>query len=273
VWAGAEIVVEFDAFERTPKGNAPYRILDSHPDGQYLAMQSGHAESFVWERETKRIAWRPDRAIALAWLRDGMQIAVLREASDAPYEYVVYTWPEVQLLHRCPVAPPPGWGWMLDLVISPQSDLALCHWVDQAEAGFEFIDITSQGVSQDPQAGYFLEGTNEVTRPVFSPDGQLWTFGHKMYETWWVPDPEDIDTYDQPALGGTYALGELKIFRGKQPLSQSIPLIATLPTGWKPADPEAEDVLFLSDPTFLDERHIKIRLPSDETQVHRVPVD
>ena len=60
---------------------------------------------------------------------------------------------------------------MLDLVISPQSDLAICHWIDQSEAGFEFVDITSQCISHGVQAGYFLEGTNDVTRPVFSPHG------------------------------------------------------------------------------------------------------
>lgn len=267
-------MVSFEAFEKLP-GGVPYRFLDSHPDGKHLAMQAkehSSGRSAVWEKETKRIIWRPDRAVALSWLREGTQIAVLREASDTLYEFAIYSWPGIQLLHHCPVSPPPGWGEMLDLVISPQNDLALCHWIDQSEIGFEFIDITPQGVSHDSQAGYFFEGTNDVTRPAFSPDGQFWVFGYKMYEIWWASDPEDIDTYEQPARGGEYPLGALMVFRGKQPLPQSIPLIATLPAGWLPTDPDAEEVLYIADPVFLDERRVQVRLPSGEIQVHQVPV-
>jgi len=269
-------MILFEEFEKLAGGNAPYRLLDSHPDGKHLTMQAkahSSGRSAVWEKETRRLAWVPERAIALAWLRSGTQIAVLREANASPYEFAIYTWPETRLLQTCPVSPPPGWGEMLDLVISSQNDLALCHWIDQSEAGFEFIDISPQGVSHDAQAGYFLEGTNDVTRAVFSPEGHHWAFGYKMYEIWWAPDPEDIDTYDQPARGGEYPLGTLQIFQGKRPLPHTIPLIATLPAGWLPIDPDAEEVLSIADPVFLDEQHVQIRLPSGETQVHQVPVE
>lgn len=266
-------MASFETFEKTAKGDTPHRLLDNHPDGNYLVLQGGRGpESAVWEKKTGRIVWAPDNAIALAWLNQGTQIAVLSEPPHH-YEFALFSWPETHLLQRCPVASPDGWGWMLDLAISPKGDLALCHWVDQTEAGFEFINITAQGVSQDSQAGYFFEGTNDVTRPVFSPDGQLWAFGYKMYEIWWAPDPEDIDTFDQPARGGKYPLGALQIFRGKQPLSRTIPLIATLPAGWLPIDPDAEEVLCLGDPVFLDAHHVQIRLPSGETQIHQVSVD
>jgi hypothetical protein len=66
---------------------------------------------------------------------------------------------------------------MLDLVISPQNNLAVCQWIDQSETGFEFIDITTQAVFHDVQTSYFLKGTNDVTRSVFSPAGQYWVFG------------------------------------------------------------------------------------------------
>lgn len=155
-------MIPFDRFEKMP-GGLPYRLLASHPDGRHVAMQASEHDagrSAVWEQETGHIVWKPERAIALAWLRHGTQIAVLREANTAPYEFVLYSWPEAQLLHACPLMPPPACGWMLDLVISPQNDLALCYWVDQSEAGFEFVDITPQGVSYDAHASYLLEGTN-----------------------------------------------------------------------------------------------------------------
>jgi hypothetical protein len=266
----------FDDFEKMPSGYIPYRLLDSHSDEKHRVMQAkdhSSGRSAVWDKETKRIVWRPERAIALAWLNNGTQIGVLRRASSTPYEFVLYTWPEAQLLHHCPVSPPPGWGEMLDLVISPQSNLALCLWLDQSEAGFEFIDISPQGVSHDAQAGYFLKGTNDVTRPAFSPYGQFWAFGYKMYEIWWVPDPEDIETYDQPARGGKYPLGALQVFQRKKPFSQAIPLIATLPAGWLPADPDTEDVLYLGNPVFLDEEHVQVRLPSGEVQVYQISIE
>jgi hypothetical protein len=94
-----------------------------------------------------------------------------------------------------------------------------------------------------------------------------------MYEIWWAPDPEDIDTYNQPARGGQYPLGALQLFRRKQPFAQNIPLIATLPAGWLPADPNTEEALSLADPVFLDEGHVQVHLPSGEIQVHQVPVE
>lgn len=268
-------MIPFDTFEKMP-GGSPHRLLGSHPTGGYFAMQAAEhptGQSAVWETETKRIVWKPEQAIALAWLSNGTQIGVLRETLIArvPYEFALYTWPETHLLHSCPIPLPPRAGWMHDLVISPRDDLAVCHWIDQSEAGFECIDITAQGVSHDTQASYFLEGTNETTQAVFSPDGEFWVFGYKMYEVWWAPDPEDIDTYDQPARGGSYSLGALQVFRQKKPIFPTIPLIATLPAGWLPEDPDAEDVLSLSDPHFLDEHHIQILLPSGEMQVHQIP--
>lgn len=202
-------MIQFDTFEKMP-GETPYRLLEIHPTGKYLAMQAKEhrsGRSAVWEKETGQIVWKPDRAIALAWLRGGMQIGVLREASNAPYEFALYTWPETQMLHSCSILPPPRAGWMIDLVISPQNDLALCHWVDQSETGFEYIDITPQNVFHDSQASYSFDGTNDTTRAVFSPGGHFWAFGYKMYEVWWAQNPEDSDTYDQPAIGEITNLG------------------------------------------------------------------
>src|SRR5258708_34343997 len=79
-----ESMIPFSEFEKTPRGDAPYRLSASHPDGKYLAMQAGPGpEGLVWGKGTKQIVWKPDRAIVLAWLRNGTQIAVFREGSPA----------------------------------------------------------------------------------------------------------------------------------------------------------------------------------------------
>lgn len=268
-----ESMIPFSEFEKTPRGDAPYRLSASHPDGKYLAMQAGPGpDGFVWEKETKQIVWKPDRARALAWLRNGTQIAAFREGSTSSYEFALYSWPKRQLLQSCPVSPALD-GWAVDMIVSPQNNFALCMVVNEDDVSFEFVDITSQGVSQDVQAGYLLKGPNDVMRPAFSPDGQLWVCCSQRYESWWAPDPEAEDAYEQPARGGEYELGTLLVFRGKQQPPRTIPLIATLPAGWRPADPIAIEALFLSDPVFLDAHHVQVRLPSGETQVHQVSAD
>lgn len=60
------------------------------------------------------------------------------------------------------------------------------------------------------------------------------------------------------------------VFQGKYQPPRTIPLITTLPAGWLPADPDADEVLTIADPVFLDERTVQIRLPSGETQIHRL---
>ncbi|EFH85032.1 hypothetical protein [Ktedonobacter racemifer] len=76
-----------------------------------------------------------------------MQIAALQEGS-ASDEFAIYSWPERQLLQRYPVMPALD-GWPVDMVLSPQDNLALCMFANEDDVSFEFIDITSQGVSQD----------------------------------------------------------------------------------------------------------------------------
>lgn len=79
------ILDSFDAFEKTAKGGMPHRLLDSHPNGSHLVLQGGRGpESAVWEKETGRIVWAPDHAIALAWLKQGTQIAALSDACVVP---------------------------------------------------------------------------------------------------------------------------------------------------------------------------------------------
>ncbi len=80
--------MNFDTFEKTPRGERPYGILDRHPDGKHLAMQAGSdpLENHVWDMQTNHRAWSPEGAIALAWLRDGTQIVVLQDTATAGTE-------------------------------------------------------------------------------------------------------------------------------------------------------------------------------------------
>jgi hypothetical protein len=113
-------------------------------------------------------------------------------------------------------------------------------------------------------------------RPAFSPNGQRWVCCSQTNEDWWAPDPRAENAYEQPAREGTYEVGALLVFQGKQQPPRSIPLIATVSAGWRPAynpwlrDPVAFAALFISDPIFLDAHHVQVHLPSGETQVHKI---
>ncbi len=38
-------MIPFSEFEKTPRGDTPYHLSASHPDGKYLAMQAGPGQS------------------------------------------------------------------------------------------------------------------------------------------------------------------------------------------------------------------------------------
>lgn len=259
-------MASYKGFEKTPRGYRPVLLLDTHPDGRYVALRTEQYESAIWEQKSNRLVWAPSYAIALSWLKRGSQIAGLFEPEDSSFEFTLFSWPERQMLQTCPVVISWGGGRFYDFRISPQETFALCRWWDQTEFGFEWLDITPQAIKQDISAGFFLEGTNEVSQPVFSPNGHLWACAYKMDEIWWATDPEDPDP-DQPARGGEYNIGALLIFHGKTRPPQTIPLVATIPPGWLPDKP-LEEALMIADPVFLDDYRIQIRLPSGEVQIH-----
>jgi len=67
-------------------GERPHSQLARHPSGDFVAMQvSAWIETTVeraavWDTRTRKIAWNPDDANALAWVPGGEEILVLRES-------------------------------------------------------------------------------------------------------------------------------------------------------------------------------------------------
>ncbi len=96
----------FAGFEKTPRGALPALLLDTHPDRTYVALRTKQYESAIWEQESKRLVWAPHHAIALAWLKQGTQIAGLFETEDSTFEFRLFSWPEKQVLQTCSVVQP-----------------------------------------------------------------------------------------------------------------------------------------------------------------------
>src|SRR5215831_3209377 len=84
----------FAGFEKTRRGELPALLLDTHPDGRYVALRTERYESAIWEQKSKRLAWAPSYAIALSWLKQGTQIAGLFEPEDSPFEFALFSWPD-----------------------------------------------------------------------------------------------------------------------------------------------------------------------------------
>lgn len=266
-------MTDFDTFEAF-KGAKPYFLLDRHPDGTYLAMQvedMADIAAAIWSTETKRLVWPPEGACALSWLQGGTQIAALQyPISVDEYYFALYSWPQGQLLQECSVRF--SYGFVFDLVVSPTNDLAICQWADQSEFGFEFLTLSDHSIVHLSQQGYIKRGTNRTTRPVFQPDGHLWVCAYQDNLDWYLDEDAQRDGHYVAKEGKREQLGALMVFHQTQLLGE-IPLIATVPADYHPeitlaASPEELGYLSESPPVFLDARHVMIRLPSGESQIH-----
>src|SRR5579885_1682813 len=118
---GLSCMIDFRTFE-TLEGKKPDCLLDRHPDGKYLAMQVSTKDAYlaaIWNNETKRLAWSPVDAHALAWLRQGTQIAALQNPQvSEDFQFAIYSWPQGSLLQHCPLRFP--MGYLFDLLFLRQ---------------------------------------------------------------------------------------------------------------------------------------------------------
>lgn len=269
------LMIDLSSFEEF-QGEKPSLLLDRHPDGKHLILQVETADVFlaaVWNNETKQLVWSPEEdAYGLAWFQQGRQIAALQNSRLSPedFTFALYSWPQGFLIQQCSLRFP--MGYLFDLIISPNSDLAICQWTDQCEFGFEFVGIQEHSVAQIAQNGYLNPTTNVSTRPAFSPDGRIWVCCSQDNTSWWADD-NTLGNFDRrPAKGGKREIGTVMVFHQTQKRGE-FPLILTVPAGYLPQDLKTPDsftqeTLYLSNPTFVDMRHIKIVLPTGEAQIY-----
>jgi hypothetical protein len=255
----------FEAFE----GKKPSRLLDQHPDGKHLAMQVETADAFlaaIWETETNHLVWSPEDAHGLAWRNQGTQIAALQNPllDEAHFLFTVSSWPQGHLRQQLPLRF--SMGYLFDLIISPNNDLAVCQWTDQCEFGFEFLALTDHSVTHLAPHRYSNSKTNISTRPVFSPDGRFWVCCSQENISWWA-DETMLENDEKPSKGGKHQIGTGIVFHRTQQIGE-IPLIVTSSAGSLPSDRNSGESLYIADPVFLDTHHFMIRLPSGESQVH-----
>lgn len=267
-------MIDFSSFE-TFESEKPTHLLDKHPDGKHLAMQVETEDVFlaaIWNMETKQRVWSPEDAHALAWLQEGTQIAALQNPIlSEDFLFTIYSWPQGQLIHQCPLHFP--MGFLFDLVISPKSDLAVCQWTEQTEFGFEFININNQTVAHMAQSGYFHEKTNRSTRPAFSPNGHVWVCCYQE-EGCWPNDNDSLTQKKRPRKEDQQHIGTVIVFHGTQKLDV-FPIVPTGTTGDLSQNQTPPAVfpndLDISNPLFIDSQHVMIRLSSGESLIYDLP--
>ena len=260
-------------------GERPFVMLDSHPNGRYVALQvvtyleTTCNRAAVWDRDTGKLEWAPEGVSALAWMPSGEHVAFIHEkyehAPDHPaiivtplqseftYTLVLATWPEPRSIASCSVDFPMGWP--TDLVVSPRGDLAVVEWNDQGESGLEFVAITADGPQQIAHPGLphiaplvngggidgggFLLTTNLTARPGFSPDGRYIVLAWQNEWVWWSQRYYDVDADGNeiaPASpGGEYTIGTVSIIDWQERTHRMVPIVEAIPIGWRP-DPRSD---------------------------------
>lgn len=283
----------------TPQNLALFGVKDGPLTDTFL-------RSAVWHLQSGALIWAPNNTIALAWLGGGHEVALLRERCDPDperhpvlgsplqteftYTWERRTWPGKELIHSCQICMPTGWP--TALAISPCSDLAAFQWKDQGESGLEFIAISQRGDHQimhtelpilenvtdlcfRPEGNGFPIGSNLTSPPTFSPDGRFIIFACQNGWDWWTGQgrmPNTASTADLFLKTSACQIGAIEIINWKHRHVREIAItpLVNADTYTTKSSKEIEDNLVSSPPTFIDNEHFMLHLPTGEIQTYTV---
>jgi dipeptidyl aminopeptidase/acylaminoacyl peptidase len=255
-------------------GERPTSRLARHPSGDFVAMQvsvwieTTVERAAVWETRTRKIAWNPGDANALAWLPDGEEILVLRECfapnpsgrgicvtplqSDCRHSFERRSWPSVHLIALAPIDPPTGW--LIDVVPSPDRPMACVVWQDQCEAGIDLISWEGGQPAQFAERGYYGR-SNLISGPAFSPDGRYVAISYGE-PCWWS------EAHETPSKGGDLRVGCVVVGDIMAGTYREIDIVVPIPKGWLPTDPDDIRNELLNCPHFVDGETVQITTPT-----------
>jgi WD40 repeat protein len=261
------------SFERLGR-ERPCRLLDWHPDGQLVALQTSGGDDSragVWNGLTGKLIWSSDDTIALCWMPGGQQVAMLTEhyersldhpeviGSPLQSEFGYYlerrSWPKLERVRVCEIAPPAGW--LDSLAISPRGDLVAFSWNEQDCAGVELVALRPDGDEQLTTRVYQTDASFLVWM-TFSPDERYLVITKAELEWWTVQG-------DPPSSpGGHFTLGTIVVYDIEQASFREEEIETDVPADWHPPDSNNIDGLLLDRPRFLDCEQFVIVLPTGE---------
>jgi hypothetical protein len=245
-------------------GERPHSQLARHPSGDFVAMQvsawieTTAERAAVWDIRTRKIAWNPYDANALAWVSGGEEILVLRETftpnlssrgtcvtplqSEHRQSFERRSWPSLDQIASAPIALPTGW--LIHVVPSPDRPMACVVWQDQCEAGIELISWDEGQPRQLAERGYY-GNSNLISGPAFSPDGRYVVISYGE-PCWWS------EAHETPSKGGELRVGWVVVGDITAGTYREIDIVVSVPKGWLPADPYDIRNELLNCPDFVD---------------------
>ncbi|MEO7714574.1 MAG: hypothetical protein ABIY70_00090 [Capsulimonas sp.] len=271
----------------TLDGEAPEALLDRHPTGEFLAMQTdtgGKNRAAIWNAHTKKIVWNPGDISALSWLPDGMEILAVREeyhpdprlhnaggvqiVSPLQREFSYFverlSWPAAERTASAPLTLPTGW--VSHVVVSPTAPLGFIVWHEQNEGGVEQVTWQDGNLRQVPNAGYGLGGVIGKG-PLFSPDGRYLALSSAEPFWWFDGEDSEADPYDDegaPSPGGEFQFGSIVIGNVMTGSYHSVGLTMSVPEGWTPDDPDEASYEAVTSIAFADDGSIHVSLWNGE---------
>ena len=244
---------------------APHFLLDTHPSGKYAAMQistNAGEKAAIWDTQTGEIAWKPKSTLALCWVQTGQNLLAVSEAE--PYLVELWTWPEPTskplFLFEATLDLPAGW--VNCLVASPTANRACVVWIDQTEAGIEWVAWDETTIWQENNKGYFGKELNGLYSAVFSPDGKHIVLAYSA-SYWWFDVDEDGDPED-PSPGGSFRCGKIVICDSQTGAARETELFVDLPEGFLPDDADEGGETFVGRPVFENNERFTVPLGNGE---------
>lgn len=264
--------LDFSRYEPL-EGQRPYRLLDRHPTGAYLALAAPgeQTSAAVWESQTGKLVWVPKGAILLSWLEHGAQVVQVKEPRDLErppeqedqlYLFERQHWPDGPLISRCLVTL--SQGEPESLVVSPHGNLVVLRWIDQGASGWEFIHLRETGDVHLKEAGLEIDSEVAVsTQPAFSPDGRYAVSGyHAQFNT---AAPAWESAHWKIAQRGRYEVGCVTVIRLFDGTCYQIPIADTVPVKLHGTSSRS-----LDPPSFLDSQHFLVRFPTGAKRRYQV---
>lgn len=264
--------IDFSRYEPF-QGQHPYRLLDRHPSGAYVALATSGEQTrvAVWENQTGKLAWAPKGAVLLSWVEHGEQSVLVRQPPDREHPpeqedhlslFERQSWPDGPLISRCSVAL--SQGEPESLVVSPHGNVVVLRWLDQGASGWEFIHLRETGDVHLREAGIEIDSEVAVsTQPAFSPDGRYALSGYHAQLNTAAPAWEAA--HWKIAQRGRDEVGCVTVIRLLDGTCYQIPIADAVP-----AKLHGTSSRSLDPPTFLDSQHFLVLLPTGTKRLYQV---
>lgn len=279
------LAAEFEAPADPDPGECEAFALRKHPTSSAIALspllRRNCPQSAVWDSETGKLLWVPNKATDIGWSPDGRSVYLLWSQYIPTPDRLAghwlqrYTWPGCDLEEELRFVVPSGSPHFL--VVSPTGGLAAV--VAHMGPDWTYVVLGLQSSLHELGVGYRIDEAL-VDGPVFSPDQRyIVSIGSANYVWWACPDEEqeeDVDGWQIPCEGGCHEFGWVYVHDLEELRVTRHTLVADLSPGWQPQprndDPSGKLWMLVWGPQFTSDRAFRISLPGGSLLELRLPL-